>query len=93
MMGDRSLFTRPDGLAHVWEVANGILNDKPEPLTYPKNSGALQRPANSSPRIVGSWVNEACDAAGRTLGVCARSKQWRLNGRSSSKTAGPSTSG
>ena len=38
LMGDRSLFTRPDGLAHVWKVANEILNDKPEPLTYPKNS-------------------------------------------------------
>jgi glucose-6-phosphate 1-dehydrogenase len=38
LMGDRSLFTRPDGLAHVWKVANEILNDKPQPLTYPKNS-------------------------------------------------------
>ena len=37
-MGDRSLFTRPDGLAHVWKVASGILNDKPEPLTYSKDS-------------------------------------------------------
>jgi glucose-6-phosphate 1-dehydrogenase len=38
LMGDRSLFTRPDGLAHVWKVANEILNDKPQPLTYPKDS-------------------------------------------------------
>jgi glucose-6-phosphate 1-dehydrogenase len=38
LTGDRSLFTRPDGLAHVWEVADGILSDKPEPLSYPKNS-------------------------------------------------------
>jgi glucose-6-phosphate 1-dehydrogenase len=38
LVGDRSLFTRPDGLAHVWKVASEILNDKPEPLTYPKNS-------------------------------------------------------
>jgi glucose-6-phosphate 1-dehydrogenase len=38
LMGDRSLFTRPDGLAHVWEVADEILKDKPEPLTYSKGS-------------------------------------------------------
>ena len=38
LMGDRSLFTRPNGLAHVWKVANEILNDKPEPLTYAKDS-------------------------------------------------------
>jgi glucose-6-phosphate 1-dehydrogenase len=38
LIGDRSLFTRPDGLAHVWKVANGILQDKPEPRTYPRKS-------------------------------------------------------
>jgi glucose-6-phosphate 1-dehydrogenase len=38
LIGDRSLFTRPDGLAHVWEVAQGILDDKPEPIPYAKGS-------------------------------------------------------
>jgi glucose-6-phosphate 1-dehydrogenase len=38
LIGDRSLFTRPDGLAHVWQVAEGILDDKPEPIPYPKGS-------------------------------------------------------
>ena len=38
LVGDRSLFTRPDGLEHVWEVADSILRDKPEPLAYPKGS-------------------------------------------------------
>jgi glucose-6-phosphate 1-dehydrogenase len=38
LMGDRSLFTRPDGLVHVWEVAQAILDDKPEPLPYAKGS-------------------------------------------------------
>ncbi len=38
LIGDRSLFTRPDGLAHVWKVASEILNDKPEPLVYAKGS-------------------------------------------------------
>lgn len=32
--GDRSLFTRPDGLAHVWEVAAPLLNNRPEIQTY-----------------------------------------------------------
>jgi glucose-6-phosphate 1-dehydrogenase len=32
------LFTRPDGLVHVWQVAAGILDDKPEPIPYPKGS-------------------------------------------------------
>ncbi|HWG74769.1 MAG TPA: glucose-6-phosphate dehydrogenase [Acidimicrobiales bacterium] len=37
-IGDRSTFTRPDGLAHVWEVAGALLGDKPEPLVYPRGS-------------------------------------------------------
>jgi glucose-6-phosphate 1-dehydrogenase len=38
LLGDRSLFTRPDGIAHVWDVAGGILDDKPEPIPYTKGS-------------------------------------------------------
>ncbi|HWE55948.1 MAG TPA: hypothetical protein VG435_10565 [Acidimicrobiales bacterium] len=38
LIGDRSLFTRPDGLQHVWEVAGDLLDHKPEPITYPKGS-------------------------------------------------------
>jgi glucose-6-phosphate 1-dehydrogenase len=38
LLGDRSLFTRPDGLRHVWEVAGGLLENKPPPLIYPKGS-------------------------------------------------------
>ncbi|MDA8062300.1 MAG: glucose-6-phosphate dehydrogenase (NADP(+)) [Actinomycetota bacterium] len=38
LVGDRSLFTRPDGLAHVWEVAADLLVDKPEPIPYEKGS-------------------------------------------------------
>lgn len=38
LIGDRSLFTRPDGLEHVWEVAGGLLDNKPEPEIYPKGS-------------------------------------------------------
>jgi glucose-6-phosphate 1-dehydrogenase len=38
LLGDRSLFTRPDGLRHVWEVAEALLRDKPEPVMYPRGS-------------------------------------------------------
>jgi glucose-6-phosphate 1-dehydrogenase len=38
MLGDRSLFTRPDGLAHVWDVAGALLEDKPEPIPYAQGS-------------------------------------------------------
>jgi len=38
LLGDRSLFTRPDGLEHVWQVARALLADKPEPVTYPRGS-------------------------------------------------------
>jgi glucose-6-phosphate 1-dehydrogenase len=38
LLGDRSLFTRPDGLAHVWEVAGALLENKPEPIPYPRGS-------------------------------------------------------
>ncbi len=38
LTGDRSLFTRPDGLEHVWTVADGIVQDKPEPLPYARGS-------------------------------------------------------
>jgi glucose-6-phosphate 1-dehydrogenase len=38
LLGDRSLFTRPDGLHHVWEVAGALLERKPDPITYPRES-------------------------------------------------------
>jgi glucose-6-phosphate 1-dehydrogenase len=38
LLGDRSLFTRPDGLEHVWQVAGTLLADKPELVIYPKGS-------------------------------------------------------
>ena len=38
LVGDRSLFTRPDGLQHAWEVAGDLLVDKPEPVFYPRGS-------------------------------------------------------
>jgi glucose-6-phosphate 1-dehydrogenase len=38
LLGDRSLFTPPDGLEHVWQVAGALLENKPKPVIYPKGS-------------------------------------------------------
>ncbi len=38
IIGDRSLFTRPDGLAAVWEVANPLLTNPPAVIPYPQGS-------------------------------------------------------
>jgi glucose-6-phosphate 1-dehydrogenase len=38
LTGDRSLFTRPDGLAAVWEVAEPLLSTPPPVSAYPTGS-------------------------------------------------------
>ncbi|MGB3773582.1 MAG: glucose-6-phosphate dehydrogenase (NADP(+)) [Rhodococcus sp. (in: high G+C Gram-positive bacteria)] len=38
LKGDRSLFTRPDGLAHVWQVAAPLLSNPPAVLPYEQGS-------------------------------------------------------
>lgn len=38
LLGDRSLFTRPDGLAAVWTVSEPLLNARPRPKPYPQGS-------------------------------------------------------
>jgi len=38
LAGDRSLVTRPDGLAHVWKVAGPVLELNRKPLPYPPGS-------------------------------------------------------
>jgi glucose-6-phosphate 1-dehydrogenase len=50
LLGDRSLFTRPDGLAAVWDVADPLLSKPPKPLPYtpgswgPKEASVLAEP-------------------------------------------------
>jgi glucose-6-phosphate 1-dehydrogenase len=46
MTGDRTLFTRPDGLGHAWDAITPVLEDRPEVQPYPR----------------GSWGPEAADA-------------------------------
>jgi glucose-6-phosphate 1-dehydrogenase len=52
LLGDRSLFTRPDGLAHTWTVAGPLLENKPEPIPYPPGSwGPDAWPAGAPPML------------------------------------------
>jgi glucose-6-phosphate 1-dehydrogenase len=50
VLGDRSLFTRPDGLAAVWKVAAPLLDDRPRISRYapgswgPKSAAKLAAP-------------------------------------------------
>jgi glucose-6-phosphate 1-dehydrogenase len=38
LLGDRALFTRPDGLESVWRAAGPLLSDPPEPQPYAPGS-------------------------------------------------------
>ena len=38
LLGDRSLFTRPDGLAAVWKIASPLLDNPPRIAAYPAGS-------------------------------------------------------
>ncbi|MGH8963026.1 MAG: glucose-6-phosphate dehydrogenase, partial [Jatrophihabitantaceae bacterium] len=38
LLGDRSLFTRPDGLSSVWRMAEPLLANRPRPLPYAQGS-------------------------------------------------------
>ncbi len=38
LIGDRSLFTRPDGLAHAWDVLEPVLNNRPAVQPYEQGS-------------------------------------------------------
>jgi glucose-6-phosphate 1-dehydrogenase len=43
LAGDRSLFTRPDGLAAVWHFAEPLLENRPKPLPYAPGSWGPDR--------------------------------------------------
>jgi glucose-6-phosphate 1-dehydrogenase len=54
LIGDRSLFTRPDGLAAVWKVAGPILDNPPRIAPYAAGSWG---PATASKLIApGRWL-------------------------------------
>jgi glucose-6-phosphate 1-dehydrogenase len=54
LLGDRSLFTRPDGLAAVWDTADPLLSTPPPVSTYPPGSWG---PARARDLITpGRWL-------------------------------------
>jgi glucose-6-phosphate 1-dehydrogenase len=54
LLGDRSLFTRPDGLASVWKVAQPLLSSPPEVKPYATGSWG---PAEAAALIApGHWL-------------------------------------
>jgi len=54
LLGDRSLFTRPDGLAAVWQVAEPLLTSPPPVRGYPPGSWG---PAQARELIApGQWL-------------------------------------
>ena len=56
LIGDRSLFTRPDGLASAWAVLEPVLDNRPAVQPYPQ----------------GSWGPAAAADAGRARPLAAR---------------------
>ena len=54
LLGDRSLFTRPDGLAAVWDVAEPLLSNRPQVIFYEPDSWG---PAEARDLIApGKWI-------------------------------------
>ncbi len=54
LIGDRSLFTRPDGLAAVWKVAGPLLDNPPKIASY---AGGSWGPATARKLIApGRWL-------------------------------------
>jgi glucose-6-phosphate 1-dehydrogenase len=54
LLGDRSLFTRPDGLAAVWKVAEPLLSRPPQVSSYRPGSWG---PAEARDLVApGSWL-------------------------------------
>ena len=74
LLGDRSLFTRPDGLAAVWDVAEPLLAKPPTISTYPPGSWGQRSPradraGTLAPRPVGGplaswWASFSLDRPG-----------------------------
>ena len=59
ILGDRSLFTRPDGLAAVWKVASHCSPTRRGSSPIRRGPGDRRRPVTSSPRATGCWASNA----------------------------------
>ena len=71
LLGDRSLFTRPDGLAAVWQVADALLTNPPPVRGYAPGSSRPAKPASSSHPGNGSWASNHPGLLTTRAGACA----------------------
>jgi len=54
LRGDRALFTRPEGLSHVWTTVGRVLADRPAVQSYPRGSwGPAEAAALAGPE---GWI-------------------------------------
>ena len=56
LIGDRSLYTRPDGLAAAWKAITPLLTNPPQVASYAPGSWGRPGPASSSRRAGGCWA-------------------------------------
>jgi glucose-6-phosphate 1-dehydrogenase len=57
LIGDRTLFMRPDGIERTWDLVGDVLTDPHPTLTYEQGSGVPRRCTASSVRADGSCRN------------------------------------
>src|SRR5206468_4130800 len=74
LIGDRSLFTRPDGLAAVWKVAGPLLTSPPKVAGYPAGSWGPEAARKLVARA--RWLWCCCTASGSTAGCGRRRPGW-----------------
>jgi glucose-6-phosphate 1-dehydrogenase len=53
LVGDRALFTRPDGLSAAWKAVRPLLDTPPRPITYPQGSWG---PAKARQLATPGWL-------------------------------------
>ena len=74
IVGDRSLFTRPDGLGHAWDAITPVLEQPARgPARTPAGRGGRRRPRPWLPPTAGWLLSRSwCCREGRAAGTAAR---------------------
>ncbi|QDP97815.1 glucose-6-phosphate dehydrogenase [Microlunatus elymi] len=62
LIGDRSLFTSSDGLAHAWRVADSLLKNPPRPISYQPGSWGPEEATELTGGL--GWVTQRNEQAG-----------------------------
>jgi len=77
LLGDRSLFTRPDGLAAVWDVAAPLLAHPPKVVSYPQGSWGPGRGPRAHRPAAGCWASNRVRVSGRRSSLRSVRPGWR----------------